>query len=65
MCHMSLEHADYNKSYTETLLDGVLEEEGLSDKFMNVINNEADRMTRLVNNLLELSVLIIEKLTGT
>ncbi len=43
------------KSYTETLLDGVLEEEGLSDKFMNVINNEADRMTRLVNNLLELS----------
>jgi two-component system sensor histidine kinase VicK len=43
------------KSYAETLLDGALEEKELSGQFMNVINNEADRMTRLVNNLLELS----------
>jgi two-component system sensor histidine kinase VicK len=43
------------KSYTETLLDGALEEAELSRQFMDVINNEADRMTRLVNNLLELS----------
>lgn len=43
------------KSYAETLLDGAMEEKELSYQFMNVINNEADRMTRLVNNLLELS----------
>jgi two-component system sensor histidine kinase VicK len=43
------------KSYTETLLDGALEEKELTGQFMNVINDEADRMTRLVNNLLELS----------
>jgi len=43
------------KSYTETLLDGAMEEKELSRQFMSVINNEADRMTRLVNNLLELS----------
>lgn len=43
------------KSYTETLLDGALEEPGISRQFMEVVNNEADRMTRLVNNLLELS----------
>jgi len=43
------------KSYTETLLDGAMEEKELSCQFMSVINNEADRMTRLVNNLLELS----------
>lgn len=43
------------KSYAETLLDGALEEKELSRQFTSVINNEADRMTRLVNNLLELS----------
>ena len=43
------------KSYTETLLDGALEEKEISRQFMGVVNNEADRMTRLVNNLLELS----------
>jgi len=43
------------KSYAETLLDGAMEEKELSRQFLDVINNEADRMTRLVNNLLELS----------
>jgi len=43
------------KSYAETLLDGALEESELSQQFVGVINSEADRMTRLVNNLLELS----------
>lgn len=43
------------KSYTETLLDGALGEPDVSRQFMDVVNNEADRMTRLVNNLLELS----------
>ena len=40
------------KSYAETLLDGAMEEKELSLQFMSVINDEADRMTRLVNNLL-------------
>ncbi len=43
------------KSYAETLLDGALEEAEISRQFMSVINDEADRMTRLVNDLLELS----------
>ena len=43
------------KSYTETLLDGALGDIEISRQFMGVVNAEADRMTRLVNNLLELS----------
>ncbi|HHY04244.1 MAG TPA: cell wall metabolism sensor histidine kinase WalK [Thermoanaerobacterales bacterium] len=43
------------KSYTETLLDGALTEHELAESFLNVVNNEADRMTRLVSDLLELS----------
>lgn len=43
------------KSYTETLLDGALKDDQVSWQFLNVINEEADRMTRIVNDLLELS----------
>lgn len=43
------------KSYTETLLDGALEEKELAVSFLQVINHEADRMTALVQDLLELS----------
>ncbi|HHW02370.1 MAG TPA: cell wall metabolism sensor histidine kinase WalK [Thermoanaerobacterales bacterium] len=43
------------KSYAETLLDGAMEEPSVARQFMGVINNEAERMTRLVNDLLELS----------
>jgi two-component system sensor histidine kinase VicK len=43
------------KSYAETLLDGALEEPDIARQFTSVVNNEADRMTRLVNDLLELS----------
>lgn len=43
------------KSYTETLLDGALNDEEVSMQFLNVINEETDRMTRIVNDLLELS----------
>lgn len=43
------------KSYTETLLDGALEEIGIAKQFLKVVNDEADRMTRLVSDLLELS----------
>jgi len=43
------------KSYAETLLDGALEDRELAGKFLSVINSEADRMTRLVKDLLQLS----------
>ena len=42
------------KSYTETLLDDALSQPDLARNFLTVVNNEADRMARLVNDLLEL-----------
>ncbi len=43
------------KSYTETLLDGALEDRDTADHFLEIINSEADRMNRLVKDLLQLS----------
>jgi two-component system sensor histidine kinase VicK len=43
------------KSYAETLLEGALESRETSGRFVSVINDEADRMTRLVKDLLTLS----------
>ncbi len=43
------------KSYTETLLDGALEERQIAVDFLTVINSESDRMARLVSDLLRLS----------
>lgn len=44
------------KSYAETLLqEGGLDERETSEKFLRVINSEADRMTRLIKDLLQLS----------
>lgn len=43
------------KSYTETLLEGAIEERQLAEDFLNVINSESDRMSRLVSDLLRLS----------
>ncbi len=43
------------KSYTETLLDGALENTELATHFLQVVDTEADRMARLVRDLLQLS----------
>lgn len=43
------------KSYTETLLDGAVEERETAIHFLQVINSETDRMARLVKDLLVLS----------
>lgn len=43
------------KSYAETLLDGALEDRQRSEDFLDVINSESDRMSRLVSDLLKLS----------
>jgi len=42
------------KSYSETLIDDVYDQE-ITKKFLTVINSEADRMDRLVRDLLQLS----------
>ncbi len=43
------------KSYTETLMFGALEEKDVTMDFLNIINNEADRMSFIVRDLLQLS----------
>ncbi|AKL97335.1 sensor histidine kinase YycG [Clostridium aceticum] len=43
------------KSYTETLLDGAIEDKPLAKRFLDVVVSESDRMTRLVQDLLQLS----------
>lgn len=49
------------RSYVETLLDGELEDRELSRGFLQVVNSEAERMTRLVKDLLMLSRLDYRK----
>ncbi|SET01465.1 PAS/PAC sensor signal transduction histidine kinase [Natronincola peptidivorans] len=43
------------KSYTETLLEGAMENKELTGQFLTVVESETDRMTRLVQDLLQLS----------
>ncbi|MCC5909423.1 MAG: HAMP domain-containing protein [Clostridiaceae bacterium] len=43
------------KSYTETLLEGALEDKNLTHQFLEVVVSETDRMNRLVQDLLQLS----------
>lgn len=43
------------KSYTETLLDGAIDDKDVAVQFLNVMEKETDRMTNLVQDLLELS----------
>ena len=49
------------KSYSETLLCGAIEDKELSKSFVEVIENEADRMSSLVKDLLQLSHMDYEK----
>lgn len=64
------------KSYTETLLDGAVEDAEITRNFLKVIYSESDRMDRLVKDLLLLSKhdsgmklnmkpLSLKKLTGS
>ena len=43
------------KSYTETLIDGAIIDREIAMQFLSVMEKEADRMTTLVQDLLELS----------
>ncbi len=45
------------KGYTETLLEGALEDTALAKRWLNVINDEAQRLERLINDLLDLSMI--------
>ncbi|MFZ5944909.1 MAG: two-component system histidine kinase PnpS [Bacillota bacterium] len=43
------------KGFAETLLDGALEDREVAERFIRIINNEAERLTMLINDLLDLS----------
>lgn len=45
------------RGFAETLLDGALHDPVLSQKFLQIIYNEAERMTRLIKDLLQLAKL--------
>jgi two-component system sensor histidine kinase VicK len=50
------------KSYLEALADGAWEDKEIAPKFLQVTQNETDRMIRMVNDLLQLSKMDSEEL---
>lgn len=51
------------KGFTETLLDGAMRDEGTCRRFLTIINSEADRLVKLVDDLLDLSRLESKRAT--
>lgn len=49
------------KGYSETLIDGAIDDRNTAKNFLEIIDKEADRMTRIVNDLLQLSRMDYEK----
>lgn len=49
------------KTHTETLLNGYLDDKAILKKFLTTIETEADKMTDLVRNLLDLSKFDVQK----
>lgn len=45
------------KGFVETLLDGAMEDQMLCRRFLTIIDNETDRLTRLIEDLLSLSAI--------
>ncbi|WP_027414777.1 two-component system histidine kinase PnpS [Aneurinibacillus terranovensis] len=43
------------KGFTETLLDGALEDPEISRSFLTIINEESERLNRLISDILDLS----------
>lgn len=51
------------KGYTETLIDGALEDKNYGRKFLDIIYNESNRMIRLMDEILDLARVESDKLT--
>jgi len=51
------------KSYSEMLIDGDIDDSEMKIEFYNTINEEADRLTALINNLLSISSIDMGNLT--
>jgi two-component system phosphate regulon sensor histidine kinase PhoR len=43
------------RGFSETLLDGAMDDPGITKQFLQIIHDESERLTRLINELLELS----------
>jgi len=51
------------KGFAETLLDGAMREEETARRFLSIINSETDRLVKLVDDLLDLSLLESKRVT--
>ena len=56
-CRMSSRPADQHKGFVETLQAGAINKPEMAQKFLNIIMLEADRLTRLINDILSISKL--------